>query len=427
MSKPKLAVIGSGVAGLSAAWLLREDYQVTLFERQDQPGMGAYAVDVGEESNPVTIDIPLRIITSGYYHELFKLYQTVGVEIERTDHAGAFFKESGEQIFHYKNYHFGKRSYSFLNSPNRFARTNISHAYEAKEFLWRLRRSRPGNLDQLTFGEFLKHSGDEDSSFIKLILMPMLSTICTCDYDSIYQYPANIIVDYLTCGVTDEGVWKAKYGVKDIVSRLTQGYDVKTGVATRSIVQDTDSNTLCVTLENGEQSHFDQVVVATQPQHAATMLEQSAPDVSTALKAIPYERSEMVVHRDQTIYPHSWQKLSPVYYSIDPKAERPMATVCLNKSMPSVKNCQPVFQTWHPTVDLNEDKVLARATFERPLMNFDVLEQLKRIKTAMTQPDNRIWFCGSYLGGGIPLLEAGVRSSLSVANQLGVYAPWQTS
>ena len=425
MSKPTLAVIGSGVAGLSAAWLLKENYQVTLFERQDQPGMGAYSVDVGEENNPVTIDIPLRIITSGYYQELFKLYQTVGVEIERTDHAGAFFKESGEQIFHYKNYHFGKRSYSFLNSPNRFARTNISHAYDAKEFLWRLRRSRPGNLDQLTFGEFLKHSGDEDSSFIKLILMPMLSTICTCDYDSIYQYPANIIVDYLTCGVTDEGVWKAKYGVKDIVNRLTQGYQVKTGVATRSIVEDSQSKTLCVTLENGEQSHFDQVVIATQPQHAATMLEQSVPDVAAALQSIPYEKSEMVVHRDQTIYPHSWQKLSPVYYSVDPKAERPMATVCLNKSMPSVKNCQPVFQTWHPTVDLNEDKVLARATFERPLMNFDVLEQLERIKTAMTSPDNRIWFCGSYLGGGIPLLEAGVRSSLAVANQLGVSAPWQ--
>jgi len=91
MSKPTLAVIGSGVAGLSAAWLLKENYQVTLFERQDQPGMGAYSVDVGEENNPVTIDIPLRIITSGYYQELFKLYQTVGVEIERTDHAGAFF------------------------------------------------------------------------------------------------------------------------------------------------------------------------------------------------------------------------------------------------------------------------------------------------------------------------------------------------
>ena len=65
MVKPTLAVIGSGIAGLSAAWLLKDKYQVTLFERHSAPGMGAYAVDVGSDGNKVEIDIPLRIITAG--------------------------------------------------------------------------------------------------------------------------------------------------------------------------------------------------------------------------------------------------------------------------------------------------------------------------------------------------------------------------
>ncbi len=422
MNKPTLAVIGSGVAGLSAAWLLKDKYQVTLFERHDTPGMGAYSVNVGEENTPVHIDIPLRIITSGYYHELFKLYQTIGVEIERTDHAGAFFSDSGEQVFHYKNYQFGSRSYSFVNGPKRFGRSNVTHAFEAIEFLKRIDKGFRWNINDQTFGEFLKQAGYKDSSFVRWILMPMLSTICTCDYESIYQYPAKIILDYLNCGVSKEGVWKAKYGVPDIVKRLTEGYQVKTNAGIDAISPLTAGSEL--TLSNGQKMNFDQVVIATQPQHAAKMIEKTKPDLASHLAAIPYEQSDMVVHRDQSIYPVHWRKLSPVCYSVDKHQQRPMATVCLNKSMPSVKHCQPVFQTWHPTVDINPDKVLATATFERPLMNFKSLERIHSIKTAMNHNTNNVWFCGSYLGGGIPLLEAGVRSSLFVANSLGVKTPW---
>jgi predicted NAD/FAD-binding protein len=248
--------------------------------------------------------------------------------------------------------------------------------------------------------------------------MPMLSTICTCDYKSIYQYPAKIILDYLNCGVSKEGVWKAKYGVTDIVKRLTQGYKVTTNAGIKTISPSPSG--VALQLSNHQQFNFDQVVVATQPQHATRMLETTLPTLASHLSAIPYEQSQMVVHRDQSIYPVHWQKLSPVCYSIDKHQQRPMATVCLNKSMPSVKNCPPVFQTWHPTVDINPDKILASATFERPLMSFDSITHIKAIQQSMHQPNNRLWFCGSYLGGGIPLLEAGVRSSLSVSEALGV-------
>ena len=101
-----------------------------------------------------------------------------------------------------------------------------------------------------------------------------------------------------------------------------------------------------------------------------------------------------------------------------------MATVCLNKSMPTVKDCLPVFQTWHPTTTIEPNKILASVTFERPVMSFETVLHIKEIQESMQKKDNRIWFCGSYLGGGIPLLEAGVRSSLHVANQLGITTPW---
>jgi len=422
MVKPTLAVIGSGIAGLSAAWLLRKKYQVTLFERHAAPGMGAYSVDVGSDNEPNIIDIPLRIITKGYYHELFNLYQTLGVDIERTDHSGAFFTHTGADVFHYKNYNIGKYSFSFLNSPKRLSRTNLMLGMAAIKFFYEIKKINPALMSDLSFGEFLLEWPHAKPAFVDQVLLPMLSTICTCDSDSIKQYPASIIVDYLACGVAEEGVWKATHGVADIVTKITQGYDVKTHSQIDNIK--TRQYGVELTTSQGEVLNFDHVVIATQPQHAGPMLTENSPELAQHLNQIDFESSDMVVHRDSNIYPRPWQDLSPVCYSSNKDQQRPMATVCLNKSMPSVKNCLPVFQTWHPTTEISKEDILASVTFERPVINFSALVHIKHIRQSMDAENNRIWFCGSYLGGGIPLLEGGVRSSLAVANKLKVATPW---
>ena len=83
-----------------------------------------------------------------------------------------------------------------------------------------------------------------------------------------------------------------------------------------------------------------------------------------------------------------------------------------------------VFQTWHPTTDIDPSMILANVTFERPVMSYSALEHIAAIKASMKQSNNRIWFCGSYLGGGVPLLEGGISSALAIANTLGVKTPW---
>ena len=87
--RPSIAVVGSGIAGLTTAWLLRDRFDVTLFETQARPGMGAFSVEVpGPDGQPATVDVPTRVFCSGYYPQMEALFRHIGVEMEQTDHAG---------------------------------------------------------------------------------------------------------------------------------------------------------------------------------------------------------------------------------------------------------------------------------------------------------------------------------------------------
>ena len=111
--QPSLAVIGTGIAGLSAAYLLKDKYRVTVFESQTRAGMGVHSVDYVSNGITRRIDIPLRIFCHGYYDNLLALYQHIGVEILTSDHAGVFSDEAGRIILHYGNSDWG---------PGRFPR-----------------------------------------------------------------------------------------------------------------------------------------------------------------------------------------------------------------------------------------------------------------------------------------------------------------
>lgn len=86
----RIAIIGSGIAGLSAAWLLGRKHQVDLFERHAHPGMGAFNLNYDQGNTQARIDVPLRAFNTCYYKNLVALYRAMGVEMQRTDHAATY-------------------------------------------------------------------------------------------------------------------------------------------------------------------------------------------------------------------------------------------------------------------------------------------------------------------------------------------------
>jgi len=420
--RPSLAVIGTGIAGLSAAYLLKDKFQVTLFESQDRAGMGAQSVDYVSNGITRRIDIPLRIFCHGYYDNLLALYKHIGVEILTSDHSGIFSDETGRVILHYGNFRKGTARFSYPKGSNWLSPTAWTIGLQSKRFFVRAKWDM-GRIDltELSFGEYLQQSG-AGREFVGTVLLPMMSVTCTCDYQAVRDYPADLMLEYLTCGVHELGIMSAAKGVDDIVPRMLVDVALRTNSPIALI--EPEGEQLRVVTKAGAARHFDQVVIASQAHQAAAML-PGFDDRRALLGRIPFERSSMSVHTDQEILPAPVKGLSPVSYHIPRDASRAEVSVDLTKAIARLSGQETIFQTWNPMRRIAPNRELARVDFTRPTVTRDSRKAVIALRESQSRPGNRLWLCGSYMAEKIPLLEAAVDSSVTVAEHLGAAIPWK--
>ncbi|GAB5487188.1 MAG: NAD(P)-binding protein [Parasphingorhabdus sp.] len=423
-TKPTLAVIGTGIAGLTSAFLAKSKFDVTVYESHARAGMGAHVVDYVSNGIESRIDIPLRIFSPGYYQNLTALYKHIGVRMLTSDHAGAFVDEKGDIILHYGNTAWGPLHFSYLKGRSMFSRRAWKIAMQSRLFFARAKRDVKSlnSLSTMTFEQYLDQT-KPGKEFVETSLLPLLSVTCTCDYQSVKRYPADIMLEYLTCGVHTLGITSAANGVDDIVPRLLKGVTLRTNSTVGRITK--NNGKLNVATSDGHEQSYDQVIVATQAQQAASLLSgfQNRHD---ALNQIPIEKSIMSVHTDSDLLPKTDAELSPVTYYVPKQTRRSEVSVDLTKAIARLSGQNSVFQTWNPLRKIAANKELARVEFTRPAVTLDSRAAVAKLHDQNQASDNQLWLCGSYMTNKIPLLEAAVDSAISVAEGLGIQIPWQT-
>jgi len=422
----KIAIVGSGIAGLSAAWLLGRYHDVTLFERHDHPGMGAFNLTHKDGSIEERIDVPLRAFNTCYYKNLVALYTEMGVEIQRTDHSASYSTEGNQKTyFSYQYFNVGKRALPFLGNIKDFNLKSLTIAKDTARFLIFAKRDcKKGKVDGFTIEQYLR-SNHYSGAFIDEVILPSFAAICTCSYDAVRKYPAEIIIDFLADGMLFNGIWRAKHGAEDAIHKMLQHCSV---LHCNSEVKKIRNNTAGVQIleSNGKVHQFDHVIIAVQANQALKLISEDEKNAYELLNKIPYERSEVVVHSDISLIPSADKDRAPVNFLVDPHQDKPMASIWLNKIYPSLKNSSPLFQTWNPTITPNETMVLGRSHFERPTVNLKSLAAVKSLNRLHQQRNRKIWYCGSYAMPGIPLLESAVQSAMSISEKLGADVPWIT-
>ncbi|MEO0574230.1 MAG: FAD-dependent oxidoreductase [Pseudomonadota bacterium] len=421
----RIAVVGSGIAGLSAAWLLSKKHHVTLFEKFDHLGMDAHSIALPGEHGGARIDVPLRVFFDGFYPNLTALYQELGAEYKPVNYSASFGTLNDNTYFRYDNYRAGRFAFPFLKGTKSLNRKALRISWD----ILRLFRESPksiarGIADDITLQSYLD-AHHYSTAFAEGFLYPAFCGICTCSHESIKTYPARVILEYLNSGLLLSSVRRVTLGTQEVVTLLAgQVHDVKLGVTVTGVGR-TDGGATVRTTDST--STFDHVVLATQANQSEQILENASPEERQLLASFSYEPSRVVVHKDTRLAPPGGPaQWAPVNFLLAKEDTAPMATIWMN-AIQSIPGADPVFQTWNPVIEADPSLVLGEARFERPVVNAASLGGLQRLTELHEQPDRRIWFCGSYAAHGIPLLESATTSAASIAQRFGSQRPWAAS
>lgn len=425
----KIAVVGAGLGGQTAAWLLGRQHAVTLFERQARPGFTAANVPVpgrGSAGNAVRVDVPLRVFYPGYYPTLTRLYQALAVPSEPVSYASSFHgplapgRPAQALYFRYRNLRWRGQFRSVL-APQDLLRG--AAAWQVLAGVLRFHRQavqalRRGDLAGIRIGEWVAAQG-YPQAFVQGFLLPAISTVCTCSYAQAAQFPAAVVVDYLARGVVRQSVHRVLHGADDVQRRLLAGVADLRCSADMASVQRVEG-AVQVQHADGSTERFDHLVLATQAHQALRLLADPSADESAALAGFQYTPVQVLTHTDATLMPRRRQDWSPVNLWVDPAADGAESTIWVNAVQPVLQGAADVFQTVGPLRPVDPARVLGQARFERPVVDARSQQALAQLQQLQAEPDRRVWFCGSYAQAGIPLLESAVASAFDVAARLGV-------
>jgi len=408
MSK-KIAIIGSGVAGLATAWLLSKDYEVSLFEKKPTLGMGHKGIFVETAAGQQRIDIPPRVINANHYIELFKLLGEIELEAHIVKQEACFSNQLRNPYLAFKTYNYFQKSFTVPKFQTNNLKWMIRHTSELLRWISYLNGNSKTEPNPLNIEEFV-HSLGYTREFYTSFLMPMWSLMCTCNAEQLKIFPSHHLIEIFKSFGTDTPSQRIKGGTEALELKLTQALsNVYLSKQVKGI--ENQGNQLKLVLADTELL-FDHIIIATEPFFAAKFLNDEWRQEKEILEKVPYTETTMVMHTDSHQMPLLAKDWAPVNIFVNHQTQDTSATLWMNKLESETTKMEAIFQSWDPKTEIPAAKKLAKRVFKRSLTSADSEVRVAHLRDMMkTQAHRKLWFVGSYMAEGVPLLENGVHSA----------------
>ena len=408
----KIAVVGSGISGLSAAYYLSKNHHVDLFEKDDHFGGHSYTLDLNLDRK-ISVDIGFIVFNYETYPKLTNFFKENEVEVEKSDMSfsvkveGTNFEYCGKGL-----------KGMFSNKSNIF---NLKFLKMFKDIIKFYKSCDQINKydKKITLGQFLEKK-KWSKEFINFHLVPMVSAIWSMPPYEAKNMPLSFFLNFFK----NHGLFKlknrpqwytvsnrSKTYVNKILSKISgehfKNYQISKIIRTSNGIK----------LYYGDKSEFfnyDKVVIATHADEAISLIDDATQDEKQILSNFKYRENLAVIHTDQNVMPKNERAWSSWNSYVEPnKLNKTSLTYWLNL-LQNLKTKENIFLTLNPIQEIQSKKILKSVKFTHPYYDQGALDNQTNLKSL--QNKKNILFCGSYFGYGFH--EDGIKSSIEMIKNL---------
>ncbi len=417
----RVAVIGSGVAGLTAAHVLSRECQVTLYEASDRLGGHADTHEVSVEGRTVNIDTGFIVHNDRTYPTLVRLFEELGVATQESDMSMSVrCDDAGLE------YAGAKGLVGLFAQPRNLARPEYLRMLGEVRRFHRLARGVLAVPEVVArHDETLRQFSARarfSSYFTTYFLEPLVAAVWSCDPAVALDYPARYLFTFLDhhgmLTVFGSPTWRTVTGGSArYVEKVAAGiHEIRRSTAVSAITEIGDQ--VIVLDAHGQSDTFDSVVVATHPHQALAVLADPTPLQREVLTAMPYSTNVAQLHTDESVLPRSDAARASWNYWRRPTQES-AAAVLVSYDMTRLQRLDVTDRRFIVTLGgehlVDPDLVIETMTYEHPLYTPESIAAQRRLPQINSE---RIAFAGAYHGWGFH--EDGARSGLRAAEHLGV-------
>ncbi len=413
----KTAIIGTGISGLGAAYLLKGHHDITLYEKNGYIGGHSRTKTVHLNGQDIAVDTGFIVFNNWNYPNLLGLFKQLDVPYVKSNMS---FGVSINQ---------GWLEYS--SNDLLAARNMLRPSYwKMLRDITKFNKAALGYIDKdpsITLGQCLEDL-NMGQWFKDYYLLAMGAAIWSCPLETILSFPARTFLQFFKnhglLNLVNRPQWyTVEGGSQEYVKRLTESFKDKIQINCGAVKVTPRNDLWEVKDTNGQVQCFDQVIFACHADEAVTLCDDLSPRQHEIIGAFSYQDNTVILHSDDSFMPQNTKTwASWIYLSEDKKDKNPAVALSywMNNLQP-LGSETPVIVTLNPERRPSPDLIHDEHVFSHPIFNLDAIQAQQRIPEI--QGENGLWFCGAYQRYGFH--EDGLLSAVNIAKQMGVSIPWE--
>lgn len=418
----KLAIIGTGIAGMGAAYLLKDYFDITLFEKNNYVGGHTNTVSVNEQGKEIYIDTGFMVFNKVTYPNLTKLFERLDVPIKPTSMSfsvnhvktGLEYNGSGlKGLFSQRKNIFNPKFISMLFQINRFNNDCSEVLVDEKYNSYSLK----DYVDEKGYG----------NEMLEKYLIPMSSAVWSTPPDKMLGFPAKTLIRFFYnhgfLGLNTEHQWyTVENGSRVYRDKLIDDFKNKIILNNEAIKVTRANNKIEVVTKDLQKHFYDKVIIASHADESLKILADATELETQLLSKFNYQYNKATLHTDASVMPRNKKIWSSWNYRIEEKSgEVKTSTIYYMNSLQQVSKRKDYFVSIDDPGNIDKNKIIKEIDYTHPIFLLDAIEAQKNLDKINSQGNNT-FYCGSYFKYGFH--EDAFTSAVELSNKLTDGKAW---